>query len=348
MQPAQNRMLLATMLAVVLAGCWEAPEPAATSFPLADGGRIMYWVQGAGPDTVIVIAGSPLIPSAVLRHALAPLAPRHTLVHVELRGRGENPPLGDRDSLSLEDDVRQLEAVRAQLGIARPALVGHFYGAAVVAEYARRHPGETARIVLLGPLPLQQANAYELALWTRRTAADRAAWDTASIGGLDQSDPIAFCRQFWAHYLNPVWVDDVRVVEQLAPLVCRVNAAPIARARDVGDRLARSPDFRAWDLVDSMAQLRVPTLVVSGDDEPVRRFLARWWAYSVPDSRLLLVSGADPTFPWVRRAPEVLEALDAFLSGAWPSAAARQLEEPTPDVTAEERSRMAMGQALAE
>ncbi len=72
-------------------------------------------------------------------------------------GSGRSTRLAPRQ-YSRDRDVGDLEAIRRRIGARRLVLVGHSYGATVVAAYLAAHPGRVDRAVLLSPGPLDPAD----------------------------------------------------------------------------------------------------------------------------------------------------------------------------------------------
>ncbi len=118
----------------------------------ADGTRIATAAVGRGP--VLVRAAHWLghvefdAESPVWRPWLAALSRDHRYLRYDQRGCG----LSDRDAtdLSLDAMVADLEAVTAPLGPDPFPLIGMSQGGAIAIEFARRHPGRVARLVLIG------------------------------------------------------------------------------------------------------------------------------------------------------------------------------------------------------
>ena len=76
-----------------------------------------------------------------------------------------------------------------------------------------------------------------------------------------------------------------------------------------------------YDLLPMVANLRVPVLVVEGEDTHVPLDATRAWAAAAHEGRLLLVPGANH-LTWLEGdVPALLRALDTFLSGEWPEGA---------------------------
>jgi pimeloyl-ACP methyl ester carboxylesterase len=71
-------------------------------------------------------------------------------IAVDLRGHGRSKPPADGD-YAIAALAGDLEAVLEHLGLSRVILVGHSLGGTVAAEFAGRHPGRVAGLLLLDP-----------------------------------------------------------------------------------------------------------------------------------------------------------------------------------------------------
>lgn len=77
------------------------------------------------------------------------------VIYLDQRGSGRSGPLEDTEQgaeiLDLDTLVADVEAVRDHLGYEKIVPLGHGFGALIALEYARRHPLQTARVVVVNP-----------------------------------------------------------------------------------------------------------------------------------------------------------------------------------------------------
>jgi len=122
---------------------------------LRGGLRLHYQQVGEGPDVVLVhgITGN----LAVWHLHLVPvLAERHRVLTYDLRGHGhsDTPPAGYSPD-HMADDLLELLDV---LGIERPVVVGHSYGADVSLYFAALHPERVREVIAIeSALPALEA-----------------------------------------------------------------------------------------------------------------------------------------------------------------------------------------------
>src|SRR5262249_34968861 len=116
--------------------------------------HLYYRVLGDGPEALVV-------PNANwLAEPLQPLAADRTVIFYDPRSRGRSSAGTDRRQLALEEDARDLEAVRRYFGLERMALLGASYHAAITALYALENPGRVERLLLVCPITPRQPGEW--------------------------------------------------------------------------------------------------------------------------------------------------------------------------------------------
>lgn len=273
---------------------------------LEDGAQIAYRRLGAGAP-LLVAAGSLLGPD------LEALAAGRELVLFDAVGQGRSSPVLDLDRVRFERDVRDLEALRAHLGLERVSLLGWSYQAAVAARYALQYPQHVDKLVLVGPLPLRRDP-----FWVRfganvvRRLDDEGTARIASLReeGLDRRSPEQFCDEFVAVFFA-AYVVDPTVLQSMRGEPCPApNNEPDFSAQVAALRLEKLGN---WDWRHLLARLKTPTLLVHGAEAPVPVESAEEWAAILPDARLLVVPESGH-MPWLERPDVFFDPVAEFLA----------------------------------
>jgi 3-oxoadipate enol-lactonase len=251
---------------------------------------LAYEAHGDGPAVLLVHEG--VADRRMWRGQVPVLARDHRVVAVDLRGFGETPHASGR--FSNAEDLRE---VLDELGIERATVVGGSFGAKVALEFAVTHPERVERLVLCPPvLPGRE--------WSERV---RRGWqeegEAFEAGDLDRATEVNLA----------LWVDGP-------------NRSPDAVDPEVRE-LVRTMQRHAFELPEPdpppepapepsirLADLRVPTLVVVGDED-VEDFLAMADAAAagIPGARKVVIEGAAHVVA-LEKPEEFNAALLAFLA----------------------------------
>lgn len=310
------RILLAA-LACLIACRATPPTPVGRGVIAVGSDSVAFQLVGRGRDTVVFLAGGPMLGSRYLRDATKDVGPEHALLFVDLRGRGAAPAVRQVERLSLDTDVTDLEAVRRHFGFDSLRVVAHHWGSAVLLKYGLRYPGRIARAAIVSPFYFKGNFAFELSRVPHDTGFI-AGHMVARDQGMDSIDPLAYCRKFWGMSFSPIEVTSPRVLEALAPAICDAGVDRL-RAREAQQRQMYL-SFGTWDWSDSIPHLDMPVLVIQGAGSMHQRVGAEQWAERLSQGRLL-VAGETPLFPWLEAPAQFTRSLTIFFDGAWPEGA---------------------------
>jgi proline iminopeptidase len=273
-----------------------------------DGLKLYVRVVGEGEPAV-------LVPGACYSEEdLAPLASGRRLVFYDQRCRGRSDAVDDPARMGVEIEARDLDAVRAHLGLGRVSLLGWSYNGLVVALYAAAHPDRVERQVLLcpvppGPGPYQGQKSQE-ELDARLDPAGLAGLEEMRRAGLPERDPVAYCRAFWR-------VHRARQTANPAALERTRQADPCQWPNEwPSNRMKHGPHvfgpLRGTDWRPRVRAASALTLVIHGTDDAIPLAASEEWAATLPDARLLVIEGSGH-FPPLERPDVFFPAVDAFL-----------------------------------
>ena len=115
-------------------------------------GKIYYEVTGTGSSTpLIVVNGGPGFDHTYLHVATAwdALAKTRRVIFYDQRGNGRSDALKPGQSCTLADQIVDLEALLAHLGLDKVDLLGHSWGGYLSMSYAARHPEHIAHLLIV-------------------------------------------------------------------------------------------------------------------------------------------------------------------------------------------------------
>ena len=221
------------------------------------------------------------------------------------RSTGEGP-------FSVAQFVADLDALRALFGHERWVVAGHSWGAMLALFYALEHPDHTRGLIYVSGVGINPSWRGDFV----GNRAQRLGTDLlAEIDGLRKraaetgaiEDEQAFCELQW----SCDYIDREAGRERARAMLdagLRVNNAVSAQLWQEVQAIAT-----ADDLVQQVAALTVPTLVVHGAEDMRPYWPAEELSCLLPKARFELIANA-AHFPWVEQPQAVGEAVRAFLS----------------------------------
>ena len=284
-----------------------APSPAATEgyFAGSGGTRLFHRRVGSGARAIVFLHGGPGSNSRGIGEFIEPLAGRGRMVVLyDQRGGGRSEVVTDPTLLTAEHHVRDLEALRAHLGVEKMALVGLSWGSALAALYAAEHPTRVERLVLVSPMAPARKPFFAERLAKLPTATD--------------AETLALCRELSDDVFRFYFLHPTRDKLDHAALRCEIPPAAI-RNRPVVEA-ATLGSLGDWDLRPKLEQIETPALVLEGQRTNVPLDATREWAVVLPNSHLLLIPDAGHEM-FMEEPEAFLAALGQFLAGRVPRGA---------------------------
>ena len=268
-----------------------------------DGLGLHAEVAGAGPPLVLLhgFTGS----SGTWSGLTAALAADYTVIAPDLIGHGRSDAPGDVDRYRMSRAVDDLVALVRQLGHERAAWLGYSMGGRTALQLVVQHPEAVEALILEGTSP-GIADGDERAA---RVASDEAMAERIERDGVE------------------VFVDTWERVPLFATqlsLPAETRAAIRAtRTANTATGLAnslRGMGAGAQDpLLDRVAAITVPTLLIAGELDTKYVEIARDMARTMPDATMHLIEGAGHA-AHLERLEAFRRPLLEFLRHAYPAA----------------------------
>lgn len=221
----------------------------------------------------------------------------YRLLGYDARGHGESDRAPHPDEYEYAHLVRDLEFVMDELALDRPVLAGSSMGAATAMAYALDNPDRLAALVQITP-------AYDGS--PRAGHEQLAAWERLAEG-LESGGIEGFLAAAGLEALPERW-------REAATLATRQRIERNHDLQAVADAVRVVPRSSAFDGVERLEDLDVPTLVVASRDEvdPVHRFdVAREYAERLPRGELVVEDESQAPLAW--QGARLSKAIGAFL-----------------------------------
>jgi len=265
-----------------------------------DGLALHYVIAGRGPAVVLLHGLGGFAES--WRYTIEALAPRHTVVAIDLPGFGSSAKPHGRYGLG--DFAETVAGCLDVLGLGPVSLVGHSLGGAIAVAFTLSRPARVDRLALIGALV---PGFYRLSLHYR-LAVVPALGEIMAFSRSRRLYKAAIARCFQAPDRAEV---DFLVDHAYSERTCwAARMAFLSTLRDCRDDLvARAADYRR-----AIATLEAPVLLVHGRQDGV--IPAEYCRQAATAFRRVDVRWVDDCghFPQIEHATVVNEWLGAFVA----------------------------------
>jgi class 3 adenylate cyclase/alpha-beta hydrolase superfamily lysophospholipase len=272
-----------------------------TRFAHVGDDRVAYQVFGRGPPDVVYISGATETIDArwewpPYAHFLRRLASFSRVVMFDQRGQGASDGVSRSGGSAWEDWAEDVRAVLDAVDSERSALFASMETTPIALLLAATEPERIQSLILFeGTARFVAGEDYPGLPFE---AVEDISRVTAEAWGTDAA----------ASLLTPAFADD--------PAYRRWFAKAQRAALSPRDAAAVLSVIAAMDVRQILASVRTPALVIHRRGYqwvPIEQ--ARYLVEHLPDARLLLSDGDDPT-PWSEPRDEILDEIEGFLTGA--------------------------------
>lgn len=299
--------LLRSAVALLLVGAFQSARAASDEKgQLFDGpgGKLYYEVIGSGSSTPLVLVnGGPGFDHTYLHTSTAweALAKNRRIVFYDQRGNGRSAALKPGQSCNLADQIDDLEALRAHLGIEKMDLLGGSWGGFLVMAYAARHAGHVAHLILVDSAAPKFSETIFLFEQVFPETTEREA---ASAFANEFGDKAASDAQI-REYLSMIFYSPERRDAFLKQI------GPGAYNKEVNQAITR--DLARFDLNPEIRKFTFPTLVITGRyDMNVAPLVAYRIHKQIPGSRFVVFEKSSH-LPFTEEPEAFTQTMEDFL-----------------------------------
>jgi pimeloyl-ACP methyl ester carboxylesterase len=255
-------------------------EPVSFSVDRGSGLVLEGESAGDGPP-IVLVHGLSATRRNVVQGSRALLKRGYRLIAYDARGHGASSPAPSYEYSGLVED---LEAVLAQLGLERAALVGSSMGAATTMAFALEHPERVPALVQITP-------AYTG--YARTGHVDGDSWERMAAG-LESGGVDAFVEVAQPDGLPEKWRETAREATRQR-MERHEHPAAVARA------LRQVPRSIAWKGLEPLQHLQLPVLIVASRDEADQLHplgVAEEYARRLPHAQLVVEDKGSSPLAW--------------------------------------------------
>lgn len=261
----------------------------------AEGVRLFYRRVGNGKNVVVFLHGGPGLGIGDGGYNMEMLARSRTLLMYDQRGSGRSEIVSDPKQLTVDYQVRDLEAFRQHFKLEKMTLIGLSWGTGLAVLYAAAHPERIAKLILVSPMP-----PAKTPFWEQRTARINSLLGPANVARQNEirqllprsndDQAVTLCRESFTISSKPYFLRPSSFSAERSAEICDAPAAALRNRWVVV--LAVFESLGEWDFRPLLGRIQVPTLVVEGKKTNVPLDATRAWAKALPNSKLSLIPNA--------------------------------------------------------
>jgi proline iminopeptidase len=290
-------------------------EAVARDVRIPVGGAELYAREIGHGTPIIVLHGGPDFDHSYLVPDLDRLATSYRLIYYDQRGRGRSAEHVRLEDVSLASDLADLDKVREYFHLDQVVLLGHSWGTVLALEYSLRHPDRVSHLILMNPAPASAADYKQLRNdWLEHRAEDMEKRKAiAATDAYKNGDPEAVTAYYRIHF-KPAFARSEEYDRFMSRLSASFTSEGVLKARAIESRLmSETLSQPGYDLLPKLKDLRIPSLVITGDHEFIPVSTAEHIAGAIPNAHLVMLKNCGH-FSYMECPAPVRENIDALLT----------------------------------
>jgi len=270
--------------------------------------RLFVVERGEGPLPLFILHGGPGLDHSMFGTYLDGLGDVCRLLFVDERSQGRSEK-SDPTTWTLERLAADIDALAGSLELERYAVLGHSYGAFIALQHAVDFSGRPAATIVSAGVPAAgflECVERNLASFEPVDLRDQvtSSWAREAEAQTQEDCRSIIADQFPFHFGDP---RDPRIEDAIATLDGMVFAPDVLRA-------AASADYGSIDLLDRLAGVAHPVLVLAGrHDRTCSVQAAEATAQGVPDAELIVFENSGHMM-FIEEQDAYLDAVRDFLA----------------------------------
>ncbi|MGA9118101.1 MAG: proline iminopeptidase-family hydrolase [Bacteroidota bacterium] len=299
------------------------PLPVGEGRLAVPGGTIWYKVSGSGSGIpVVLLHGGPGMSSYYVK-PFEDLQDDRQVIRYDQLGGGKSDKITDTTMFTIDHFVRELDSLRAYLGVERWHLLGHSWGTILAVEYYRAYPDRVASLTLGSAcldIAAYERHAREL-LATLPQGMQAAVRKAEARGKYDDAGYQKAMEHFYALYVyrHPVKEDLDSTFATISEAIYGYMQGP--------SEFTITGTLKNYDSTPFLSRIKVPTLFTVGEFDEVGPELVKGFAAETPHARLVQFAGSAHITCWDAR-DENVKVVREFLRSADSLAAGERARVP--------------------
>jgi proline iminopeptidase len=283
-------------------------------------GLFLYYTEIGHGEPLILLHGGPGGNHNYFLPYLLPLARTNRLIFMDERGSGRSGKLEDPSGYTVENMAADVEGLRQALGLRSINVLGHSYGGVVAQAYALKYPKNLSHLII--------ASAFDSTRELNQVLAElKAKIDPEHLKRIEELEKEGLFGRGkpWEHGRYPA--EYAQLVGAWAyyewfyedHTTTNYNPSSFGLAWDVYRQMSGSHgefivdgNMTSVEYADKLKTLRVPTLVIAGEDDSVTLGMLKEMHANIQGSQLAILPRTKH-FTFVDQTGLFNEAVVAFL-----------------------------------
>ena len=272
------------LLSVVLITC--TPKNSLTpreGFIEVTGGKVWYRIVGEGNQTpIILLHGGPGVPSYYL-NPLAELSKDRPVIFYDQLGCGRSSQKMDTSLMTIESFVKQLEELRATLGIKEFYLYGSSWGTMLGVDYYLKYPNNVKAMILSSPClsAARWSSDADSLIATLPDSIQQAIKTHSKTRTFDAPEYIEAAKVYYKNFVTRTSTADIdSALENYGQQVYEYMWGPT--------EFTALGTLKDYDRTNRLNEIKVPTLFMTGEFDEARPFTVQFYQSLVPNSSFVL------------------------------------------------------------
>jgi proline iminopeptidase len=282
-------------------------------------GLFLYYTEIGHGEPLIVLHGGPGGNHNYFLPYLLPLARTNRLIFMDERGSGRSGKLQDPSRYTVENMAADVEALRQALGLGSISVLGHSYGGVVAQAYALKYSKNLSHLII--------GSAFDSTRELNRVLAElKTKIDPVHLKRIEELEKEGLFNKgkLWEHGRYPAEYTAL-VGEAYYPwfyedhTTSNYNPSSFGLAWDVYREMSGSNgefiidgNMTSVEYADRLKTLRVPTLVIAGEDDAVTLGMLKEMHANIRGSQLAILPKTKH-YTFVDQTGLFNETVDAFV-----------------------------------
>lgn len=273
---------------------------------------VSHYIKKMGQgEPLVILHGGPGLFHNYLVSSFEKLAEQYQIIFYDQRGSGKTAFPTDTTSITVENFVSDLEAIRQHLKIEKLNLAGHSWGAILAINYAKQFPNNLKNLVLIAPAPANSEYFDQMFKNMQNKRKDEDIKEMVKVMSskdFDDRNPETVLKAIKiGDKVN--LADQSKIDELYADMT--FSAASANNMLLVNSIMEKN--FFNYNITENMSLITCPTLIILGDLDNVPFASAQLLQENLQNARLEVLKSAGH-YPFFEAQKDFNFAIEGFLN----------------------------------